>query len=272
MKQRRGGADAPIGVFDSGVGGLTVLKEVMHRLPNERCIYFGDTARLPYGNKSRDTVIRYSTEIATFLVQRQVKLIIVACNTASSHALPALSAQFPHIPILGVIEPGAQAAWLASKNKKIGIVGTKGTIASKAHATALRALDPEIEVYPVACPLFVPLVEEKWEDHPAASLIVEEYLAPLRGKVDTLLLGCTHYPFLRAAIQHCLGDAVCLVDPSVPCADQVERTLRLQSLLAHSSRGHHEFYLSDEGAASSEIAALFLGRPVSFSHWRGEAV
>ncbi|HEU5153428.1 MAG TPA: glutamate racemase, partial [Gemmatimonadales bacterium] len=203
---------APIGIFDSGIGGLTVTHSIFERLPHESTIYFGDTARVPYGPKSPDTVRRYSLEILHWLLGQGVKLVVVACNTSTAHALQALRSESP-VPVIGVIEPGATAAVSATRGGPIGVIGTAGTIASNAYAKAIHALEPGARVEQVACPLFVPLVEEGWFEHPAAQLIAEEYLGSLRGVgVDALVLGCTHYPLLKPLLGRVMGSQVKLID------------------------------------------------------------
>jgi glutamate racemase len=235
-----------IGLFDSGVGGLTVMQKLMQTLPHERLIYFGDTARVPYGNKSAETILRYSIENTIYLLEKNIKLLIVACNTASALALPKLRKLF-NIPILGVIDPGAQKAVAVSRNQRIAVLGTKGTIESKAYQTAIHKLAPHAEIFPVACPLFVPLVEEKWLDHPATSLIIQEYLHPLQDQnVDTILLGCTHYPLLQSLIQQAVGEHVTLVDSASTCAEQAADLLRQHQLLSPILQGHHQYYVSDD--------------------------
>ena len=185
-------AASPIGVFDSGIGGLTVVRELIRRLPHERIIYFGDTARLPYGPKSPETVRRYSREITSWLLEQGVKVVVVACNTATAHALPALRAEFP-VPVIGVAEPGAQAAVQATQSGRVGVIGTAGTVSSGAYDRAIHALRPDAVVTSCACPLFVPLVEEGWLDTKATRLIAREYLESLHdARVDTVVLGCTH--------------------------------------------------------------------------------
>ena len=187
---------SPIGIFDSGLGGLTVVREVIRQLPHERIIYFGDTARVPYGPKSPDTVRRYSHEISAYLKSQDVKAIVVACNTATAHALPMLQGDLS-IPVVGVVDPGARAAVAASRRRELGVIGTAGTISSGAYERAIRTIAPDAHILARACPLFVPLVEEGWLDKDATRLIAREYLTPLRDAgVDTLVLGCTHYPLL----------------------------------------------------------------------------
>lgn len=197
--------DAPIGVFDSGVGGLTVAREIMRNLPSEKIVYFGDTARVPYGGKSRENIIRYSRQIIHFLMEQQVKAIVIACNTASAFALEAVRDEFD-VPILGVIEPGARVAAAETKNKRVGVIGTVGTVDSGIHASYLKKLDPEITVIGKACPLFVPLVEEGWLHDPVTAEVTARYLQEFKDKdVDTLILGCTHYPLIRSVIREFMG-------------------------------------------------------------------
>ena len=198
--------DAPLGVFDSGIGGLTVARALFERLPHEAVLYFGDTARVPYGPKSPETVRRYSAEILAYLIGRGVKAVVVACNTSTAHALDHLRSR-ASVPVVGVIEPGARAAVAASRSGTIGVIGTVGTVASGAYERAIKALRPDATVVSAACPLFVPLVEEGWFDHPAAELIARDYLEPLRRSgVDVVVLGCTHYPLLKPLLQ-CWGPA-----------------------------------------------------------------
>ncbi|MEP6691708.1 MAG: glutamate racemase, partial [Gemmatimonadaceae bacterium] len=224
-------AGAPIGVFDSGIGGLTVVRELMRQLPTESIIYFGDTARVPYGPKSPDTVCRYSLEIAGWLRDHGVKAIVVACNTATAHALPVLRERVD-LPIIGVIEPGARAATRTSRTHRIGVIGTAGTIASGAYQRAIHALSPTAVVDAIACPLFVPLVEEGWLDTDATRLIAREYLEPLVGeRVDTLVLGCTHYPLLKPLIAETMGDGVALIDSAAETAAETARVLGERNLL-----------------------------------------
>lgn len=216
---------SPIGVFDSGLGGLTVARAIQTQLPRESLLYVGDTARVPYGPKSPDTVRRYALQIGTWMVEQGVKAVVVACNTATAHALPALADVLP-VPVLGVIAPGATAAVQASRSRAIGVIGTSGTIASGAYTRAITALAPDAVVHGVACPLFVPLIEEGMTTHPATRLIAEDYLAPLQqAGVDTLVLGCTHYPLMRRVIADVLGPGVTLIDSAEETARALRRVL-----------------------------------------------
>jgi len=252
--------EAPIGIFDSGIGGLTVAHAVMQQLPRESVTYFGDTARVPYGPKSPETVRRYSLEIASFLVQQQIKTLVVACNTATAHALPALRESLT-IPVIGVIEPGARAAVRATRNGHVGVIGTAGTIKSGAYERALRALEPGLRITARACPLFVPIVEEGWIDHEATRLIAREYLEPLlREEVDAVVLGCTHYPLLKAVIADVLGPDVALIDSAEETARETAAVLQNQRLTA--TRGDepaHRFIASDDPLMFLQLGQRFLG-------------
>jgi glutamate racemase len=253
----------PIGVFDSGIGGLTVVRELLRQLPHESLLYFGDTARVPYGNKSPETVRRFSHEILDFLVARDVKLVVVACNTASAHALEELKGVAP-VPVEGVIEPGARAAVAASRTGRIGVIGTAGTVASGAYTRAIEAADGKVEVSASACPLFVPLVEEGWLDHPATRLIAEEYLAPLRSRdIDTLVLGCTHYPLLKPLLSSVLGPTIRLIDSAEQTAAAVARELATSTLHApEDQKGHVHFVVSDAPDQFIKVGKMFLGERV----------
>ncbi len=225
----------PIGIFDSGVGGLTVLKELRRGLPGERLIYLGDTARLPYGTKSKDTVIRYALNNAAFLVEKGVKLLVVACNTASSLALEELRNNFS-IPVIGVIEPGAQKAALKSRKRKVGVIGTAATVHSNAYREAIQNYSPDIEVISIACPLFVPLAEEGWIQDEITIRVAERYLGPFSEKgIDVLVLGCTHYPLLKPVLAQVLGKEVLLIDSAEAVADQVAASLKLNQLQAENA-------------------------------------
>ncbi|HEY7237080.1 MAG TPA: glutamate racemase [Gemmatimonadaceae bacterium] len=252
--------DAPVGVFDSGIGGLTVAHAVMQQLPHESVTYFGDTARVPYGPKSPETVRRYSQEIASFLVAQGVKTIVVACNTATAHALPSLRESLS-IPVIGVIEPGARAAVRATRNGHIGVIGTAGTIRSGAYERALRAIEPSLIVTARACPLFVPLVEEGWVNHDATRLVAREYLAPLlREDVDTLVLGCTHYPLLKDVIADVLGGNVRLIDSAEETARETSLVLRKQHLAAKAdAEPQYRFIASDDPLMFLQLGQRFLG-------------
>lgn len=252
----------PIGVFDSGLGGLTVARAIRARLPHEALVYFGDTARVPYGSKSQETIVRFTWEAIHFLRQHDVKCIVVACNTASALALPALVGQVD-VPLLGVITPGARAAAHATRAKKVGVIGTAATIASDVYTRAIRTLDPGITVYAQPCPLFVPLVEEGWDDRAATRLVVEEYLQPLRAaRIDTLVLGCTHYPLLTALIQAYMGADVQLVDSATTCAHDLADLLAQQQLLATAGAPEETFFVSDAAARFAELGARFLGHRI----------
>ncbi len=251
---------APLGVFDSGIGGLTVARAVFERLPHESVIYFGDTARVPYGPKSPETVRRYSGEILAYLVQRGVKALVVACNTISAQALDFLTERSP-VPLVGVIEPGARAAVQGTQSGKIGVIGTAGTIASGAYERAIKRLRSEVSVCVQACPLFVPLVEEGWFDHPATELIAREYVAPLeRAAVDVLVLGCTHYPLLKPLLARVLGPRVALVDSAEETAKVVAHELARRDLAASpTNRPTHRFVVSDDEPHFRRVGARFLG-------------
>jgi glutamate racemase len=251
-----------IGIFDSGVGGLTVMQQLMRTLPQERFIYFGDTARVPYGNKSRDTVERYCIENTICLMEKKIKLLVVACNTASALALSKLRQLF-HIPIVGVIEPGAERAVATTHNQCIAVLGTKGTIQSGAYQAAIKNLAPKATIIPIACPLFVPLVEEQWLRHPATRLIIQEYLQSLFDySIDTLLLGCTHYPLLSPLIQEHVGEEVKLVDSAAACADQVAHLLQQNQLMAPILQGKHQYFVSDDPEKFRSLGEHLFGHPL----------
>ncbi|MBS3943869.1 MAG: glutamate racemase [Melioribacter sp.] len=257
----------PIGFFDSGIGGLTVVKAVSQLLPNENIVYFGDTARVPYGSKSNDTVVEYSLQAANFLLRKNIKLLVVACNTASSVALKDLK-RFLTIPVIGMIEPGSKLALRESKNSKIGIIGTNATINNKAYSNEIRKLNPKIKVYEKACPLFVPIAEEGWIDHKATELIAKEYLTELKTKkIDSLVLGCTHYPILKDVIQKVVGKSVKLVDSGTPAARLVEEYLNGRGLRNISNQiGKKEFYVSDIPSKFRDMAERFLGKKITHLH------
>ncbi len=251
----------PVGIFDSGIGGLTVVKRIHSFLPSENIVYFGDTARVPYGTKSNETVIEYALQDAKFLMKRNVKIIVVACNTVSSVALDVLRANFD-VPIIGMILPGAMAASKATRNKKIGVIGTNATISNKAYSKQLHKIDPDLEVIEKTCPLFVPLAEEGLIDHPATKLIANEYLLPLKeAGVDTLILGCTHYPILAKTIQDVMGNTVTLIDSGTAASTLVEHHLFGKGLKNPSHQlGYQDFFVSDLPGKFKEVAELFLGQ------------
>lgn len=261
----RHGRHAAIGVFDSGVGGLTVLKALMERLPLESTVYLGDTARVPYGTKSGEVVTRYSLANAQALLEYDIKALVVACNTASAVALPALEAALP-IPVIGVIIPGAQAAAKVTKTGKVAVIGTPGTIASGAYQAALTAASPSMQVNTRACPLFVPLAEEGWTEGTVPQLVAEKYLGGdfLGADVDTLVLGCTHYPLLAEVIQKVVGPGVTLVDSAKATIERLVQVLREREL-TRLERGPVErhFLVTDTPARFLEVGARFLGRPLS---------
>jgi len=252
-----------IGVFDSGIGGLTVLKAISRVLPREHLIYLGDTARYPYGAKSGDTIAGYAIEIADFLVERGIKLLVVACNTASAFALEVLAERYA-IPVIGVIEPGARAAVRASVAGRVGVIGTESTINSGAYTRALRAVDPGIAIYTRACPLFVPLAEEGWVENDVARRTVATYLATLRRSgLDTLILGCTHYPLLRSLIGEFMGPDVRLVDSAEETAREVRRALNAAGLVRRRGTGAASFFVTDAPDRFSRLGERFFGASVA---------
>lgn len=250
-----------IGVFDSGVGGLTVVKELIRQLPGENIVYFGDTARVPYGIKSKETVIRFSIENILFLLKQDVKLICVACNTVSSFALPVIKHHFK-VPIVGVITPGVREAVYATQNKRIGVIGTKGTIKSRSYELEIKQLEPQAKVTAVACPLFVPFAEEGWLSGKVVLDVAKSYLKPLKDAgVDTVILGCTHYPLLKPVIRKVMGENVALIDSAQQVAVEVKKILAQEGLLNKNAKGRHKFYVSDNPEWFKELAKRFLGCP-----------
>lgn len=254
----------PIGVFDSGIGGLTVVKELTRQMPVEEIVYFGDTARLPYGTKSSETIMKFSIENVLYLLKQNVKLIIIACNTSSAIALPFLSRYF-QIPIIGVIKPGAKAAVRSSRSGRIGVIGTAATITSGAYEKEIKALNSAIKVYVKSCPLFVPLVEEGWaDDDEITGVVVRRYLSAFQGrKIDTLIMGCTHYPLLRRSIREIMGRQIILVDSAEETAKEAKSLLEECGL---EFRGRRKpltrFYVSDAPDKFRAVAKKFLGRGV----------
>lgn len=256
--------DMPIGVFDSGVGGLTVAREIMRQLPQESMVYFGDTARVPYGSKSEDTIIRYSRQIIRFLLTKHVKAIVIACNTASALALDAVREEFD-VPIIGVVAPGARAAGVVTENKKIGVIGTEATVKSEIYTKLIQKKDPQISVVGRACPLFVPLVEEGFAKHKITQEVIEIYLSDLReSDIDTLILGCTHYPLLRSRIREYMGDEIHLVNPAYETAMDLKRLLEAEGMKKGSlgngreEHGEYSFYVSDAADKFKQFANSIL--------------
>lgn len=250
---------APIGVFDSGVGGLTVVKEIMNQIPGETIIYFGDTARLPYGSKSKETITTYTRQIVRFLLAKDVKAIVVACNTASAFALETVKAEV-NVPMLGVVKPGARVAAETTKNGKIGVIGTEGTIRSGIYNEFLSKTNPQVKVYGKACPLFVPLVEEGLIDDPITMEMARRYIGELlQFDIDTLVLGCTHYPLLRKTIRKVVGDQIELVNPAYETAKSLKEILAERSLENDCVRKtDHRFYVSDGAEKFKRFANSIL--------------
>ena len=241
---------APIGIFDSGVGGLTVAREIMRQIPNERLVYFGDTARVPYGNKSKETITKYSKQIIRFLKTQNVKAIVVACNTASAYALDEIEKELD-IPIIGVVKPGAKVAAEATRNKKVGVIATAGTIQSRIYAEYIEGIDKDIRVIGKACPLFVPLVEEGLLEDPVTDEIATRYLNELKDlDIDTLILGCTHYPLIRSTLGRIMGEKVILVNPAYETAVELRSLLEREDLLNPSTNrlgtNQYQFFVSDD--------------------------
>jgi len=260
----------PIGVFDSGVGGLTVVGKIGEMLPNEDLVYFGDTARVPYGTKSAETVTKFSVENVEFLMTHDVKLVIVACNTASSLSLKFLKRCF-RVPVIGVIEPGAKEASSVTRNDRIGVIGTHATAASGAYEKAIRKIGSRYSVFTQACPLFVPLVEEGWADEDVTETIARAYLKPLKARaVDTLILGCTHYPILKNVLNKVMGRGVVLVDSAREVAKEARDILDANGLLIGARRkGRHRFFVSDEPARFIRIGERFLKRRITCARRAG---
>jgi glutamate racemase len=256
-------SEAPIGIFDSGVGGLTVFRAIERRLPTESLIYLGDTARIPYGTRSRETVERYALEDAAFILAKNVKAIVIACNTASAIAADLLASRCP-VPVLGVIQPGARLAVERTRSGYIGVIATEGTVASRAYEQAMIRARDGLEIISRACPLFVPLAEEGWVNHQVTYQVAEEYLAEMKAtRVDTLVLGCTHYPILRPVIEAVMGDRVAYIDSGEAVAEEVARLLQGQGLARKGTQARtEEFYVTDSAARFRRVAELFLGRPL----------
>ncbi len=246
-----------IGIFDSGVGGLTVLKEVVAKLPDQNIIYLGDTARVPYGIRSAETVTRYSFQNTRFLLSLDIKMLVVACNTASAVSLDAVQKEFP-LPVVGVLEPGARAAVAATASRRVGVIGTEATISSGAYEKAIKRLAPDIEVHSLACPLFVQLAEEGWTDNDVAELVAQKYLSPLRGTgIDTLVLGCTHYPLLKSVIGKAVGPEIKLIDSASETAKEVVSVFERLGWKSQAE-GVRKFYVTDTPVRFEKIGKRFL--------------
>ena len=262
--------ELPIGIFDSGVGGLTVLRAIRNRLPHENLLYLGDTARLPYGTKSRNTISKYAVQAASKLVERQVKMLVIACNTATAAALDDVQGLWPDLPVIGVVKPGAKAACDASRNGRIGVIATESTIRGQAYHKAIHAIAPEAEVSGQACSLFVSLAEEGWLDGPIVEAVAAKYLAPLfsgGASPDCLVLGCTHFPALADAIRNVLSDGVRIVDSAETTALAVEAELQAQSgLNAQTGDGQSAFMTTDDAARFARVGSTFIGHPLEESH------
>lgn len=256
-------SDSPIGIFDSGVGGLTVFRAIEKLLPRENLIYLGDTARIPYGTRSVETVQRYSLEDAAFILSRKVKAVVIACNTASALAADFLRSRFD-LPIIGVIRPGARRAVEATQTGTVGVIATEATIASGAYQRAILNLNSDVKVIARACPLFVPLTEEGWIDHPVTEMIAQEYLIEMKeSSVDALVLGCTHYPILRTVIERVMGPGVICIDSGEAVAAEVARQIEELHLARRREEPRAErFYVTDSAARFRRVAELFLGRPI----------
>lgn len=253
----------PIGVFDSGLGGLTTVKELMHQLPNEKIVYFGDTGRVPYGTRSNETIVKYVLQDIRFLLKFDIKMIIIACGTASSVALDIVQKEFD-VPIIGVVDSASLQAVKLSKNKKIGIIGTQSTINSNSYTRKILTIDETAKTFSNACPLFVPLVENGYIDHQVAYLVAEEYLSPLKQEnVDTLIMGCTHYPLLKKTIGKVMGSNVNLIDPGAETARYVKKYLKEKDMLVKSdAEPKYQYFVSDSVANFSKLASLFLQKEI----------
>ena len=252
-------ASAPIGVFDSGLGGLTVVRALKNILPQENIVYFGDTARVPYGTKSKDAIIRFSQDNTEVLLKHKVKCIIVACNSSSSYALSILQKKY-RVPILGVIKPGARKGVDVTKNKRIGVIATTATIQSGQYTRWIKHFQKSAKVFTQNCPLFVPLAEEGWQNKKVTADIAGEYLAILKKrKVDTVILGCTHYPILKSVIQKVMGKSVTLVDSATEVAEEAKILLKEKNMLAKRTRGKQNYLVSDKPQEFERLARHFLG-------------
>ena len=267
MTNMRTGNNAPIGVFDSGLGGLTVVREIMRNLPDEDIVYFGDTARVPYGSKSPETIIRYSRQIIRFLEQQQVKAIVIACNTASALALDTVEKE-TSLPVLGVVRPGADMAVSSTRNGRIGVIATEGTIRSGLYNRLIREADPQLQVFTKACPLFVPLVEEGWTRDPITEEVARRYLKELlENEIDTLIMGCTHYPLLRSLLKDVVGDGVQLINPAYETAQVLgklldDKKMRHAPVASEEEPGRYRYYASDSAEHFRDFANRILPHQV----------
>ncbi len=251
----------PIGVFDSGIGGLSILNEILEQLPGEDIVYLGDTARVPYGSRSQETVTQYSREASHFLANKGIKALVIACNTASALALPTLMEDKDlDIPIFGVILPGARAAAKLTKSKVVGVIGTEATVRSQAYQRQVRLLVRDAEIIGIGCPLFVPIIEEGWQNSEVAMLTAQEYLSGFdQHKIDTLILGCTHYPALRSTIQRVMGPEVKLVNPAYETAKEVKQVLRAQNMLSDRWEGGQvTYYVTDSPDRFQRVGGFLL--------------
>jgi len=255
--------ESSIGIFDSGLGGLTVMRAIRARMPHENIIYFGDTAHLPYGNKSRETILRYSLENAAFLIAQGIKILVIACNTSCSAALEQVRKASP-IPVIGITEQGVEEVLRLFPDGKVGLLGTRATITSGIFQQQILSRSTTLELFPISCPLFVPLVEEGYANHPIGTPIVQEYLRPLKNRdIRGVLLGCTHYPLLQASIQQELGSDVQLLDPAIACADKTLELLAANNLLNSSpSSPHYQFFVSDDPEKFRLLGNTFLNYPI----------
>ncbi|MEG0372010.1 MAG: glutamate racemase [Clostridium sp.] len=253
----------PIGVFDSGIGGLTVAKEIMNILPNEDIVYFGDTARVPYGNKSKVTIEKFSLQISRFLKSKDVKAIVIACNTASAFALDIIKDNFD-IPVIGVIIPGARGASASTTNNRVGIIGTEGTVSSMAYSDAVKAINKDIEIFSTPCPLFVPIVEEGWSDKKVSYMIAEEYLDNMKLlDIDTLVMGCTHYPLLNNVVQQVMGEEVTLINPAKETALELKDILSNRNIQNKKDvQGKYSYYVSDNANKFIKVGETFLNKKI----------
>lgn len=253
----------PIGVFDSGIGGLTVLKEIINRLPGESIVYFGDTARVPYGTRSRDTIVKYTFQSVRFLLSKNVKAIVIACNTASAIALSELKASFP-VPVIGVIEPGAFAAVEACRNGRIGIIGTSATVLSGAYGSTIKKIDSSKSIVSNPCSLFVPIVEEGWSNTKVAEMVAMEYLKPMiQAGVDTIVMGCTHYPLLKTVIGNITGQDVVLIDPAFETAGECMNILVNYDMMREDTAlPSYKYYVSDDPDKFISVGATFLEKKI----------